>query len=275
MTNNRRRSDLRTSAWSGEGGGGLAVYDPRTDNGYLLNPSTAVVFEACDGRTSYDEMAARIAVRTGLPVDPAIVDLALAELESSGLLDNPVPRAAEPPGITRRTIMRRLALGAGAAAMLPMVNLVGGVSQLAADSPRKLAGTIPPLVAQDKSASTPPDTPVAITLSTTGGFVTPDSTAFLVNTDPTHGTVDLVGAVAMYTPEPGFLGSDTFTYIAWQCVSFADALACPAETGPFPDSGSEPATVTVTVSAPPDTSSSTTTAEDAAVAATTRPSFTG
>ena len=98
----------------------------------------------------------------------------------------------------------------------------------------------------------------------------------MIDDEPANGSVDLVGAVATYTPDPGFVGVDTFTYVAWQCVSFADGLACPDGTGPVPETGSEPATVTVTViDPPPETSVAPTTEEAQAAAAATRPSFTG
>jgi hypothetical protein len=278
MATMQRRSDLRTESWGSEGG--LAVYDPRNDTGYLLNPATAAVFDACDGRRSLEEMATAVAARTGLPADVGIVELALAELRTSDLLETPARRGVDdvPVGVTRRTLMRRLALGAGAAALLPVVDIVGGVSRLAAEPRNRLAGAIPELFAEDKTASTAPGTPVDVTLSTTGGVTTPDSTAFLIDAEPTNGTVSLVGAVATYTPDEGFTGEDTFTYIAWQCVSFADGLACPDGTGPFPDGGSDPATVTITVAeATTSTSSSTTSTEGQGTAAdtATRPSFTG
>lgn len=277
MATLRRRADLRVDTWGADGG--LAVYDPSTDTGYLLNPATATVFDGCDGRTSLDDMAAAIAARTGLPADVGVVELALDELRDSGLLEPPVARPTDAPaGVSRRTLIRRLALGAGAAALLPVIDVVGGVSRLAAEPRARMAGEIPTLVAQDKIASTPPGTPVDVTLSTTGGFVTPDSTAFQVTTEPAHGTVAIVGAVATYTPDDGFTGEDSFTYIAWQCVAFADGLACPVDTGPFPDTGSEPATVTITVAAAPTTStasSSTTDTQGTAAASATRPSFTG
>ena len=130
------------------------VYDPRSDNGHLLNPSSATVFESCDGATSREAMASRVAARTGLPVDPAIVDLALQDLAAAGLLDE---RSAttEPAGVDRRTLMRRLALGAGAVALLPVIDTIGGASRLAADTRFSVSGDIPPLIAEDKSATTP------------------------------------------------------------------------------------------------------------------------
>ena len=68
-------------------------------------------------------MAAEIRLRTGLPADEEIVDLALAELIDAGLvvIEDPEPRST----ITRRSLIRRLALTSVAARrMLPVVETI-------------------------------------------------------------------------------------------------------------------------------------------------------
>jgi ABC-type uncharacterized transport system YnjBCD ATPase subunit len=67
-------------------------------------------------------MAAEIHGRTGLPADEEIVDLALSELVETGLvlLDDPQSRSA----VTRRALIRRLALSSTLALMLPVVETV-------------------------------------------------------------------------------------------------------------------------------------------------------
>jgi hypothetical protein len=89
---------------------------------HALNQSAAVVYELCDGSTSKSEMAAEIHRRTGLPADEEIVDLALSELVETGLvmLDDPEFRSA----VTRRALVRRLALSSTLAMMLPVVETV-------------------------------------------------------------------------------------------------------------------------------------------------------
>ena len=93
-----------------------------TSEAHALNQSAAAVYELCDGKTSKSEMAAEIRRRTDLPADEEIVDLALAELVDAGLvvLDDPEPRS----NITRRSLVRRLALSSMAAKMLPAVETV-------------------------------------------------------------------------------------------------------------------------------------------------------
>src|SRR5215510_14600034 len=89
---------------------------------HALNQSVAAVYELCDGNTSKAEMAAEIHRRTGLPADEEIVDLALSELVETGLvtLDDSESQAA----VTRRALIRRLALTSTLALMLPVVETV-------------------------------------------------------------------------------------------------------------------------------------------------------
>jgi hypothetical protein len=88
---------------------------------HALNQSAAVVYELCDGNISKSEMAAEIHRRTGLPADEEIVDLALSELVETGLvLDDLESRSP----VTRRALIRRLALSSTLAMMLPVVETV-------------------------------------------------------------------------------------------------------------------------------------------------------
>jgi hypothetical protein len=277
----KRRADLRFDDYGGPDDGGLVVYDPVTDAGHLLNPATAAVFERCDGATTVETMAEVVAARTGLPADPGIVELALSELAEAGLLidrDDELPAA----GMSRRALISRLALGAGAVALLPVIDTVVGSSQLAAASPPRTQTAADSLAAVPKTATTTVDTPVDITLTTTGGFTTPTSTIFGIATLPGHGAVVLADDVATYTPANGFTGTDSFTYIAAQCIPFVDAIplpGCPAENGPVPETGTAPATVTVTIAAAPTTTAATTTTaaptSSVAPAAVAQPNFTG
>jgi hypothetical protein len=64
-------------------------------------------------------------------------------------------------------------------------------------------------VAVDDAATTPEGTPVTIDVvaNDLGTVLPPD-----VTTPPAHGTVALVDGALVYTPAPGFVGTDTFTY---------------------------------------------------------------
>jgi hypothetical protein len=97
-----------------------------------------------------EAMAAEVARRTGLPVDEGVVDLALADLVEAGLvvLDDEAPAA-----ITRRGLIRRLALPAAAMAMLPVVETVLMPSPASAQS-----GPVPP-TGPSPSSNTPSEGP--------------------------------------------------------------------------------------------------------------------
>ena len=66
--------------------------------------------------------------------------------------------------------------------------------------------------ADDQTVSTAPDTPVNITL--TGSDPFSNSLTFVIVSGPEHGTLDGVRPNLVYTPDPGFTGSDSFTFLA-------------------------------------------------------------
>jgi uncharacterized delta-60 repeat protein len=67
-------------------------------------------------------------------------------------------------------------------------------------------------VATDQAATTRHDTAAAITLSATDAD--DDSVTCRIVSSPTHGSVTFSGSAATYTPSAGYVGSDSFTYIA-------------------------------------------------------------
>ena len=290
-----RRGDIRVESWATDEGLGLLVYDPVSGAGHVLNPATAAVFELCDGRASREQMADAVAESSGLPPDLDIVSLALVELAEAGLLGE----QTTPGPVSRRAVIGRLALGAAAVAMLPAVVSVIEVGQAAASTGQKPSVTFAPISVDDKSAATTEATPVDVTLTSVGGYTGP-AVVFWIATDPAHGAVTLAGTTAAYTPAPGFTGTDTFTYLAGQCISNVDVGAA-AQSGRVSEAaGVAPtcssgglistevaATVTILVSAPATTTTTapatttTATAKPAtatakpATAAATLPTFTG
>jgi len=65
-------------------------------------------------------------------------------------------------------------------------------------------------VASNLSTNTLSGQPVAMNLTVSGGGAAPRIIA-----QPAHGSVGLNGHIATYFPEPGFVGTDTFTFAAW------------------------------------------------------------
>lgn len=95
------------------------IFDEVTTDAHCLSPLAAVVFEHCDGRTSVAEMAAAASERLGEPVDEALVQNALAQLDERRLLDGSARN-----GISRRDVMRRGALVGAAAVAAPLISTI-------------------------------------------------------------------------------------------------------------------------------------------------------
>lgn len=130
--------------------GEVLVVKESSREAHALNEAASIVFDLCDGAMSREAMAAEVARRTGLPIDEGVVDLALTDLVEAGLvvLDDEAPAA-----ITRRGLIRRLALPAAAMAMLPVVETVLMPAPAAAQS-GPVPSTTPP--STGPSGSPPP-----------------------------------------------------------------------------------------------------------------------
>jgi PKD repeat protein len=97
-------------------------------------------------------------------------------------------------------------------------------------------------VASNLSASTTAGAPAAVTLTATDADSNP--LTFRIVSQPASGTVSLSGRSATYFPFPGFAGTDTFTYAAWDgSIDSNLATVTVAVTG-------APCTIAATASAP-------------------------
>jgi hypothetical protein len=99
----------------------LLVFDPDTDEAHSLNESAALVFDMCDGSSTTEDMRARLP-EIGLPADPEIIELALAELEEASLIE--VQPGLASSHVTRRALTRRLGLSAVGIALIPVVETI-------------------------------------------------------------------------------------------------------------------------------------------------------
>jgi hypothetical protein len=118
----------------------LLVFNHATDEGHALNEAAAIVFRLCEGNTDRETMAAQLSKNTGLPNDPIIVDLALAELHDAGLIS--LDQA--PQGISRRSVVRQLGLTVMAAAMLPLIETMVARTAIGQTAPTSPLGPYPP-----------------------------------------------------------------------------------------------------------------------------------
>jgi hypothetical protein len=116
------------------------VYDTGTHRAHCLGPEAAAVWRECDGRRSTSEIAERLRLAGGQPIEEASVAVALRRLERAGLVDGQASRTAGGPqgrgaGAVggRRAALRRVAALAGLA-----------VASMVAPAPEAAAATCKP-----------------------------------------------------------------------------------------------------------------------------------
>lgn len=96
------------------------VYDTITDRAYVLSPSAAAVWKACNGERTVQEIAHFLSRET--PTNDQVVWYALAQLNP--LLKETVRTPKEFAGLSRRQFLARTGLVAGAVAIPVVVSLV-------------------------------------------------------------------------------------------------------------------------------------------------------
>ena len=265
MPNPEARNDLVITDRPGGADTGVLVYDPKTDTGHVLDGTAALVLAACDGTRDLAELAEHVEARSENFSDKLSVDVALQQLNDAGLLAAPLPTSS---GLSRRKMIRTMAIGAAGIAALPLIESISNA---------RLADAQPALVIDPKTASTTPGVPVAITL-TAQNVSSPADLVFWPVAQPSNGTVTIIGDVATYTPNAGFIGTDSFPYTGGECVVALGnipypppSLICPI--GEFVYNGATPDLVTIEVAAAPETT--TTSTSTTAAVLPTAPTFTG
>jgi len=105
-------------------GDGLAVLDTERKQSYVLNATSALVFQHCDGQTSPEQLAEILRQKFNLRQAEAehLTQLALEELETAELLQ---PAAVHPATFSRRQALTFATLGLSVA-LLPVVARVAG-----------------------------------------------------------------------------------------------------------------------------------------------------
>lgn len=103
------------------------VYDTKTDRGHSLSPAASQVWRSCDGKTSAEELSAKL----GLDSDTA--DQALNELSANGLLEVSPTIVAD--GSTRREVTLKFAKVGATVAAAPLVLSVAAPLPAQAASP--------------------------------------------------------------------------------------------------------------------------------------------
>jgi hypothetical protein len=100
----------------------VLLYDTKRHTAHCLNPTAALVWKHCDGRTSVEEIARRLETSLGTIVDEDVVWCALNQLEKDHLLEENIAWPVDSKRISRRELVRRL--GIGAAIALPLVTSI-------------------------------------------------------------------------------------------------------------------------------------------------------
>ena len=104
----------------------LLLFDERSHRAHSLNATATLVWRACDGTRTRDQLA------TDCGLDPSLVDLALERLAASQLL---VKSATPSQRISRRAVFRRTAIaGATLGVALPVIRSITAPSAAMAAS---------------------------------------------------------------------------------------------------------------------------------------------
>jgi len=113
----------------------VLIYDERTHRAWCLNPSSACIWQLCDGRNTVGNIAAGAVKELGSAVNEERVLLTIAELQEKGLLEGDMVEVL-PRDASRRAMIEKI--GLAAAALLPVVAMI----------------TAPPALAQSGSTGT-------------------------------------------------------------------------------------------------------------------------
>jgi propanediol dehydratase large subunit len=137
MENPRKKAMVSTEAI----GDGLGVFDPAQNKTYLLNATSALVWQHCDGNTSPQQLTDLLVRKFNVAREQAeqLMQLALEELTKCNLLEAEVKRSLVVPqssGLTRRQALTGFAAAGISAILLPVVAPVvakadGGENKLA------------------------------------------------------------------------------------------------------------------------------------------------
>jgi len=108
----------------------LCVYDWEQNRMHALNPTAAMVWEQCDGKTDPAEMANRLESELKVPNADKLVTLSLSRLEKARLLDG-TARSQTLRTITRREVLKMAGISL---ALLPVISSIALPSPAEAQS---------------------------------------------------------------------------------------------------------------------------------------------
>lgn len=113
---------IRTGLLCNELDGQLLIYNQRADTIHLLDPTTAHVFDLLrSGVGTKEEIINTLPNNENSQSGAALFDLAIQELRTAEILDDNASSAEPMRGISRRELLRKIALTGAAAAIIPTI----------------------------------------------------------------------------------------------------------------------------------------------------------
>ncbi|HRH44469.1 MAG TPA: PqqD family protein [Pyrinomonadaceae bacterium] len=86
------------------------IYDLQTNKAFLLNQTSAFVWNQCDGQKDVQQIAAALARKNQQPINKEIIWLAIDELERNSLLTETAKSASPLHELSRRELVKRVGL---------------------------------------------------------------------------------------------------------------------------------------------------------------------
>ena len=130
-----RKDNLVVQELDGE----VLIYDLQTDKAMCLNPTSALIWEACDGNRSVNEISEFVSKKLNSKGNEDLVWLALDQLKKEKLIENGAELNNGFEGMSRREVIRKVGLASAIA--LPMILSVVAPLAVHANSACILGGT--------------------------------------------------------------------------------------------------------------------------------------
>lgn len=86
----------------------LLIYDLKTNKGYCLNKTSALVYQLCDGTRSVADLAGLISSGLSILVGEDVIRLALEGLQKEGLLEQSKDMEIDLKGLSRRQVVKKI-----------------------------------------------------------------------------------------------------------------------------------------------------------------------
>jgi hypothetical protein len=118
----------------------LLIYDHNTNKAFCLNPTSAMIWNLCDGNSSVSEIINQLSKQLKQPVTDDLVYLALDQFKQDNLLSDNDTVEIKFNGLSRREVIRKV--GFASVIALPVISsLVAPTAAMAASRSCSTSGT--------------------------------------------------------------------------------------------------------------------------------------